>query len=171
MNFSTQGILQHSVLLCCRKNVLLSWSNVLAFGFIWSFVFQEFTLRLLHLWLQIGVLWDAFFISFQITSCMIMWGKVSLNTVKPFPSDLKMNWVQYLKISVFCKIWKREFGCSYGARKAERKDSLVFPYKSNYFPFLPLHSSTAITGKEKGKEKKRVWRKSSRGFVQGQSES
>lgn len=171
INFSTQGILWHSVLLCCKKNVLLSWPNMLAFGFIWSFVLHEFTLPLLHFWVQICVPWDVFFISFQIASCMRMWGIVALDTVKAFPSDPKMTGVQYLKILFSVKFEKRDFGCNFGKLKTEWKDSLVFLYKSNYFQFLPLHSSTAITGKEKGEEKKRVWRKSLRGLVQGQSES
>lgn len=47
LNFSTQGILWQSVLLCCRKNMPLSLLNSLAFGFIQSFVFQVFAL-LLH---------------------------------------------------------------------------------------------------------------------------
>lgn len=94
---------------------------------------------------------------------MIMWGKVALNTVKPFPSDLKMTWVQYLKISLFCKIRKRDFGCSFGEWKTERKDSLVFPYESNYFQFLPFHSSTAVTGNEKGKEEKKNLKKNFKG--------
>lgn len=81
-------------------------------------------------------------------------GKVALNTVKPSPSDLKMTWVQYLKISLFCKFWKRDFHWNFGEWKTERKAFLVFPYESNHFQFLPLHSSTAVTGKEKGKEKK-----------------
>lgn len=143
MNFSTQAILWHTVLLCCRKNVLLSWPNILAFSFIWSFVLHEFTLPRLHFWLQICRPWETFFISFQITSCMIMWGKVALNTVKPFPPDLKITWVQYLKISLFCKIWKRDFGCSFGELKTERKDSLVFPlWKQLFsvFAFAQLNS-------------------------------
>lgn len=47
LNFSTQGILWQSVLLCCRKNMPLSLLNALAFGFIQSFVFQVSAL-LLH---------------------------------------------------------------------------------------------------------------------------
>jgi len=81
-----------------------------------------------------------------------------------------MTQTQYLKISIFCRIWKRQFGYVFSVWKTDGGNTFFFSYKSNYFQFLPLHSSTAIMGERKCREKKSV-KKIFKRTVQGQSES